>query len=164
MCCHPAITLSCLCVRNEATTGGQFTKLDRPTGLLLYVFCWKNYFDWNFTKGFLGLRVNIGSGNGLTPDICQALTWTNDDSSMMHICFTRCQCVNLVCTHVGFRWYLADAFAYILRYEYFMFYQCKWFCEWKYMSTPYSLSLRGTVIVYELEGPDTVIIFQAGSG
>ena len=34
MCCHPAITLSCLCVRNEATTGGQFTKLDRPTGLL----------------------------------------------------------------------------------------------------------------------------------
>ena len=32
------------------------------------------------------------------------------------------------------------------------------------MSTPYSLSLRGTVIVYELEGPDTVIIFQAGSG
>ena len=36
MCCHPAITLSCLCVRNEATTGGQFTKLDRPTGLLFY--------------------------------------------------------------------------------------------------------------------------------
>ena len=36
MCCHPAFMLSCLCVRNEATTGGQFTKLDRPTGLLLY--------------------------------------------------------------------------------------------------------------------------------
>ena len=31
------ITLSCLCVRNEATTGGQFTKLDRPTGLLFFV-------------------------------------------------------------------------------------------------------------------------------
>ena len=40
MCCHPAITLSCLCVRNEATTGGQFTKLDRPTDLLfLNFFC-----------------------------------------------------------------------------------------------------------------------------
>ena len=26
-----------LCVRNEATTGGQFTKLDRPTGLLLKI-------------------------------------------------------------------------------------------------------------------------------
>ena len=37
MCCHPAITLSCLCVRNEATTGGQFTKLDRPTGLLFKI-------------------------------------------------------------------------------------------------------------------------------
>ena len=36
MCCHPAFALSCLCVRNEATTGGQFTKLDRPTGLLFY--------------------------------------------------------------------------------------------------------------------------------
>ena len=36
MCCHPAFMLSCLCVRNEATTGGQFTKLDRPTGLLFY--------------------------------------------------------------------------------------------------------------------------------
>ena len=44
MCCHPAITLSCLCVRNEATTGGQFTKLDRPTGLLLAVT--KQLYEW----------------------------------------------------------------------------------------------------------------------
>ena len=38
MCCHPAFMLSCLCVRNEATTGGQFTKLDRPTGLLFFTY------------------------------------------------------------------------------------------------------------------------------
>ena len=38
--CHPAFTLSCLCVRNEATTGGQFTKLDRPTGLLYSYMTW----------------------------------------------------------------------------------------------------------------------------
>ena len=46
MCCHPAFMLSCLCVRNKATTGGQFTKLDRPTGLLIY--CQNYNFLWSF--------------------------------------------------------------------------------------------------------------------
>ena len=46
MCCHPAITLSCLCVRNEATTGGQFTKLDRPTGLLFKLKIQNSSFTW----------------------------------------------------------------------------------------------------------------------
>ena len=45
MCCHPAFMLSCLCVRNEATTGGQFTKLDRPTGLLLFLCIYIYIFD-----------------------------------------------------------------------------------------------------------------------
>ena len=53
MCCHPAITLSCLCVRNEATTGGQFTKLDRPTGLL-FSFAGKAYIE-----GWLGVCVVV---------------------------------------------------------------------------------------------------------
>ena len=63
MCCHPAFMLSYLCVRNEATTGGQFTKLDRPTGLLsifLLLSPYKTIAFHNATKGgFLGGRIVI---------------------------------------------------------------------------------------------------------
>ena len=61
MCCHPAITLSCLCVRNEATTGGQFTKLDRPTGLL-FIVCFASFSTDNWLVIYLyssGLLLSI---------------------------------------------------------------------------------------------------------
>ena len=58
MCCHPAFMLSCLCVRNEATTGGQFTKLDRPTGLLFpFLFTVAKIYSQNYMEIFTGAYI-----------------------------------------------------------------------------------------------------------
>ena len=63
---------SCLCVRNEATTGGQFTKLDRPTGLLfkvrvmfLYIssgffYCIPNYSCFFMIISMIYLLISLG--------------------------------------------------------------------------------------------------------
>ena len=39
-------------------------------------------------------KVDIGSGNSLVSDWHQAITWTNDDSVLWHICITWMQWVN----------------------------------------------------------------------
>ena len=63
MCCHPAFMLSCLCVRNEVTTGGQFTKLDRPTGLLFFISIHPNLIAGNHNQVTLIIKSNGSTEN-----------------------------------------------------------------------------------------------------
>ena len=84
-----------ICKHVQAKTNGQYLGQDK-----WMVFCMQHsqikycmykmlYFAWNFIW-YLGfswqlIRIGFGSHNGLAPNICQAIIWTNNCLVYWHI-------------------------------------------------------------------------------
>ena len=57
--------------------------------------------DFNSTEVYSNWQVTIGSGNGLAPNRCQAITWTDNEPVHWHKCVTRPQWVKVAWPTLG---------------------------------------------------------------